>query len=89
MDKVIFLARKEMKQVKELDVELIKENVKLLKFYYGSSDGWAPKKYFYQLKERIPEVDAEIDQNNIGHAFVLRSSDEMGRKTADWINSDR
>lgn len=89
MDKVIFLARKEMKQVKELDVELIKQNVKLLKFYYGSSDGWAPKKYYHQLKERIPEVDAEIDQDNIGHAFVLRTSDEMGRKTADWINSDR
>lgn len=89
MDKVVFLARKEMKQVKELDVETIKENVNLLKFYYGSSDGWAPTKYCQQLKERIPDVNAEIDNNNISHAFVLRSSDEMGRKTADWINSDR
>lgn len=89
MDKVIFLARKEMQQVKELDVEIIKANVDLLKFYYGSSDGWAPTKYYHQLKERIPDVNAEIDPNNISHSFVLKSSDEMGRITADWINSDR
>lgn len=89
MDKVVFLARKEMDEVRALDAETIKENVKLLKFYYGSSDGWAPKKYFHQLKKMIPDVDAELDNKNISHAFVLRSSEEMGKITADWINSDR
>lgn len=88
MEKVLYLAKEEMTRLKELDASTLKtlrENHKKLKFYYGADDGWAPKKYIYQLKKKIPELDLEIDNNKIEHAFVLKSSVEVGRLVARWI----
>lgn len=77
MDKVLFLADEEMRVIVNADIPNISQNKELVKFYYGASDGWTPKKYYEQLKERIPGVDAEMDIYNISHAFVLRSSERM------------
>uniref|UniRef100_A0A336LZP8 Lipid droplet-associated hydrolase n=1 Tax=Culicoides sonorensis TaxID=179676 RepID=A0A336LZP8_CULSO len=85
VEKVLHLAVDEMNKVKDLDVEHIKANKDLLKFYYGASDGWTPVQYFYDLKEKIPDIDAELCQRGIAHAFVLRSGPEMGYIVADWI----
>lgn len=85
VEKVIHLAVDEMHKVLELDTDHIRSNQKLLKFYYGSSDGWTPVKYYYELKEKIPEIDAELCNRGIAHAFVLRSGREMGYIVADWI----
>ena len=85
MDKVIYLANEEMKRVLELDIEHVKANKDLLKFYYGARDGWVPTKYCHQLIERVPGIRAEIDIYNIAHAFVLSSSAEMGKLVSGWI----
>lgn len=89
MEKVYFLAKDEMKRVVNLDVEVVKENLSLLKLYYGTTDGWVPVKYFKEIKEAIPELDAELDTKKIEHAFVLRSSTEMGNIVAEWIKDNR
>lgn len=85
VQKVLHLAVDEMEKVLELDVDLIKENLNVLKFYYGASDGWTPVQYYYDLKQKIPEVDADLCQRGIAHAFVLRSGPEMGYMVGDWI----
>lgn len=85
MEKIVHMAREEMIQVCDIDLETIKNNKSKLKFYYGATDGWVPKKYFYQLKEKIPDLNGEIDQLNCEHAFVMKSSIEMGKMVADWI----
>jgi pimeloyl-ACP methyl ester carboxylesterase len=40
IDKIWFLACDEMKNVRLIDEETIKKNMKRLKFYYGQNDGW-------------------------------------------------
>lgn len=85
MEKVVYLANEEMRIVVNADIANISENKKLLKFYYGANDGWTPKKYCNQLIERVPGIDAQIDIYNIAHAFVLRSSTEMGKLVGKWV----
>lgn len=89
MERIYFLAKDEMKRVKVLNVDLVRENKHLLKFYYGSSDGWVPVKYYHEIKERVPGIDAELDTKKIEHSFVLRSSIEMGEMVAEWIRNNR
>lgn len=92
IEKVLYLANDEMNRVVELDsatLETLRSNHEILKFYYGASDGWTPKKYSHELKQKLPELDVEIDNYKIDHAFVLRSSVEVGRLVAEWIMSRR
>lgn len=85
LEKVFFMAFEEMEQVKERDNEVIRCNLKKLKFYYGGNDDWAPVRYFSKLKEEIPEVDAEVCDKKIDHSFVLKSSRDMGNLVANWV----
>ncbi len=92
MEKVLFLANEEMKRVAELDsatLETLRSNHQILKIYYGTTDGWAPLKYCYQLKEKIPELDLEIDTRKFEHAFVIKSSVDLGLVVAEWIMNRR
>jgi len=86
--KVIFMAVDEMEHVKELDVNIVQQNEKLLKLYYGTTDGWAPVRYYYDLKLKFPYIDAEVCQRGMEHAFVLRRGPEMGHMVADWIKEN-
>lgn len=85
LEKVFFMAFEEMDQVKERDNDVIRNNVKKLKFYYGANDGWAPVSYYSRLREEIPEVDAEVCTRKIDHSFVLKSSRVMGNVVAAWV----
>lgn len=89
MERVNFLALDEMKRVKALDVDVVKANVHLLKLYYGTTDGWVPVKYYEEIKARVPNIDAQLDTKKIDHAFVLRSSTEMGNIVAEMIKENR
>lgn len=89
LEQVLFLADDEMKRVREADVATIEANKKRLKLYYGATDGWTPGKYLVQLKERIPDLDAEMDTCGIRHAFVLKNSVKMGQMVAGWIEERR
>lgn len=85
LQKVFFMAFEEMDQVKERDNDVIRSNLKKLKFYYGASDGWAPVSYFSRLKEEIPDVDAEVCTRKFDHSFVLKSSRDVGNMVSEWI----
>lgn len=74
-----------MKNIQELDVETIRENKDILTFYYGSTDGWVPKKYFHNLKRQVPDVDAELCSRNIDHGFVINQSELMAEIVAGWV----
>lgn len=83
------MANQEMDLIRDVDYDNIARNKHRIKFYYGATDGWTPLAYYKQLKERIPDVDASIDNRQINHAFVLRSSVEMGNIVAEWISMKR
>ncbi|XP_013112718.1 lipid droplet-associated hydrolase [Stomoxys calcitrans] len=87
-EKVVFLAEDEMARVRCLQKDVIQNNLPLLKLYYGTTDGWVPVKYFNQLKEQFPTIDAELDTKKIDHSFVLRSSKQMGAIIGDMITEN-
>lgn len=83
------MADEEMVRVNEIDLDIVERNKHRIKLYYAESDGWAPLEYYKQLKERIPDIDASVDDQQITHAFVVRSPVEMGNKVAEWISKKR
>lgn len=85
MQKVLFLANDEMERVTDLDENAIKQHQTRIKLYYGATDGWTPLKYYTELKEKFPNIDAQVCKRNYAHAFVLKSSGEMAVLTAEWI----
>lgn len=89
LHKIVYLADEEMKQVIEPDYEVLKANVHRLKLYYGSSDGWSPVSYCHRLCDKVPGLDASVDIYKYAHAFVLRSSVEMGKLVGGWISQNR
>ena len=85
LDKIWFLTRDEMKLVRDIDAEIIEKNLKRLKFYYGTTDGWVPVNYFNQLVKQFPGIDAELCEIKIDHAFVISNGSRMARMISDWI----
>lgn len=89
IDNIWFLALDEMKKIRELDEEIVRKNLDRLKLYYGTTDGWIPTNYYRELKDRFPEIDAELDPSGMEHAFVLKSGPQMARLIVDWMNEDK
>lgn len=89
LKKIVHMADEEMVRVTEIDLDIVERNKHRIKLYYAASDGWTPLQYFEQLKERIPDIDASVDDQQINHAFVVRSSVETGNKVAEWISKKR
>jgi hypothetical protein len=69
-----------MKQVAELDVELIQRYLPKLSFYYGSDDHWCPKSYYFDFMEKFPHADTRLCTDDHDHAFVLEGSQPMASK---------
>lgn len=81
----------EVLTITELEAEVITANVQKLKFYYGTekNDGWTNDNNYRHLLEKVPNANAEVDNQNILHCFQLRSGLEMGQITAEWIAKNR
>jgi len=88
-EKVVFLADDEMARVRGIQREIVEQNLDILKFYYGTTDGWVPVSYYEQLKKDFPKVDAQLDTKKIAHAFVLRHSQAMAGIVRDMIQQHR
>ena len=81
----LFMAHHEMQTVKALDSKLIEENLDRLSFYFGRTDHWCPKEYFYDIKKNFPSLDARLCENGYSHAFVLGESVHMADVVAEWV----
>ncbi|XP_055313603.1 lipid droplet-associated hydrolase [Sitodiplosis mosellana] len=84
LSKIIYMATDEMEKVKEPDYALIEKNKHRLTFFYSTTDGWTPITYYERLIGRIPEINAQLT-DKYDHAFVLKSSANMGALVAEWI----
>lgn len=85
IDKIWHLALDEMVVIKEIDEENIRKNMHRLKFYYGTKDAWVPTNYYHELIEKFPGIDAELCEQEMEHAFVMKSGPKMARMVADWM----
>lgn len=86
LSKIVYLADDEMKIVTEPEYGLIEKNQHRLTFFYSITDGWTPMNY-ERLISRIPNIKAQIT-DKYDHAFVLRSSTNMGALVAEWIQQN-
>ncbi|XP_011866390.1 PREDICTED: UPF0554 protein C2orf43 homolog [Vollenhovia emeryi] len=86
--RIINLGREESIYVREADHETISKHTDKLWLYYGASDGWAPVKYFRNIKSKYPDLNAHLCQRGLQHSFVLNDDVVMGRIVADVINED-
>ncbi|KAL5284138.1 C2orf43.2 family protein [Megaselia abdita] len=80
LDKCVFLSKEAVETLRYtvMDVELLEKHKRLLKLYYGATDGWVPLRAFREIKWAIPDIDAEIDTYEIEHSIVFKSSVLMG-----------
>lgn len=85
VEKIFFMAKDEMKKIKDYDEELIQNNLHRIKLYYGRKDGWVRKRFYHGIVEKFPEIDAELCDKNFEHAFVLKNGKECGEMVAEWI----
>lgn len=85
LEKIWFLAQDEMREVREIDEDIIKKNLHRLKFYYGTTDGWVPKKNYDNLIKSFPGVDAELCALKIDHGFIVSHGPTMARMLSEWI----
>lgn len=84
----MYMANDEMVKVKEPDYELIDANKERLTLFYSTTDGWTPVTYYERLIGRIPNINAQIT-DKYDHAFVVKSSHNMGELVADWIQKSK
>lgn len=87
LSKIVYMADDEMERIKEPDYALIEKNKNRLTFLYSTTDGWTPITYYERLISRIPEVKAQIT-DKFEHAFVLKSSHNMGALVSEWIHQN-
>ena len=80
-----YLAKIEMKVVDALQKHLVRKFSHKLSYYYGASDDWAPKEYFYEMKTVFPDADIRLCENNYKHAFIQEMKE--GRAMAAVVES--
>lgn len=89
LERIMHMGKDQVDNVYDLDVKVLKENKDIIKLYYGQTDHWCPKEYYYDLKKNLPEIDAELDQLGMAHAFNVRKGPEMAKLCAQWIKLNR
>ena len=85
---VCFMGFTELEEVNDPDIVSLKQFANKIRFYNGSNDPWCPLEYPNNLKEKIPELEIEICQKNIPHAFVLGRSEDMANIIYNWYKDD-
>ncbi|XP_065208898.1 lipid droplet-associated hydrolase [Planococcus citri] len=84
---IFHLTKDEMIEIKDLDVENLRKFRNKFKFYYGTTDGWSPLKFYEHLIQEIPEMDAEVCCQGIKHAFTIKSAHTMSEMISNWIKA--
>ncbi|KAK7502890.1 hypothetical protein BaRGS_00005839 [Batillaria attramentaria] len=82
-----FLAKQEMAFVSGLQLDLLKQHMDKISFYYGAVDKWCPQEYCHEMQARFPDADIRLCQMDFSHAFVLDAGEEMAHIIWDWVQA--
>lgn len=82
---VLWMAFNELKEVLKPDLTTLEHYSDNILLYYGAEDGWCPLSFREELLIQLPSINSQICTKNIDHAFVLHSSEIMGKLLAEWI----
>lgn len=84
---IVYLAADEEQNVSEIDYELVEKNKELLKLLYGKTDPFVPKKFYKNIIEKIPDLDAHL--THMDHGFMVKYDEELAATVTKWLNADR
>lgn len=82
-----FLMIDMVQKFKELDEKIVQSNKEKLKLYYAQKDDWVAQNFYQEIVERVPGIDAELCKSGYEHAFIFKSSVEVGKMLCQWIKS--
>lgn len=68
--------------------QVIEECIDKLRVYFGTSDGWAPVEYHYNLIDVVPNIDSTILDSKYEHCFVLETAEQLALDLSKQIESD-
>ncbi|CAG8469360.1 12820_t:CDS:2 [Ambispora gerdemannii] len=81
----IYMSDTEMKTIHELDDKFFHEHLNKCILYFGKTDNWAPLEHYHDMIRRFPSGKILLCEVGMEHAFVLKHSEVMGKKVAQWI----
>ncbi|KAI9275965.1 hypothetical protein BDA99DRAFT_431178 [Phascolomyces articulosus] len=68
----LFMAKTEMKQVRELDHDFYNAHAHKFVIYYSRNDKWAPYDHYEYMKEHFPDHEhLYLCEQDIPHSFIL------------------
>ena len=92
LKQLLFLAGHEMREVRALSHELFCKTLDKSYYYFGVQDDWCPQKYVSSIVALIEEQKGtsaynyyQVDDQDLGHAFVVGGADKMAVKLAQLI----
>ena len=85
---ILSMAEQEMNEVIELPIDIIREHIDKLVFYYGDSDRWNVESCYKDMAERFPGNDINLCSSGHSHAFVISSSDPMAEYVYDKLSKE-
>lgn len=88
LKRVFKLTEEELKEVKELDHNIIDQHAHKLWLYYSIKDQWTPIKFYENMKAKHPNVETNLCEHNFPHDFVLHYDREMGEMIGNLINEN-
>ena len=74
-----------MALIKQRPDNLIKSNLEKLTLFYSQIDDWVPEKYYNRVIHDHPDLDVEIVEKPIPHAFVEQYSIQMAQKIIEKL----
>ncbi|XP_015176315.1 PREDICTED: lipid droplet-associated hydrolase [Polistes dominula] len=88
LKRVFRLADEEMKQVKELDHNIVSQHIGKLWLYYSEKDQWTPISYYRNMKAKYPNIEANLCKHGFAHSFILNHEKEMAEIVGNLINEN-
>lgn len=82
------IAEDAMNTIKNLEVNVFRENIDLLHIYYGSCDGWVPVRRYQNIVQQVPAIDARLCKHALEHGFVVDHSKQMAKILCEWIRKN-
>ncbi|EGR31800.1 hypothetical protein IMG5_101720 [Ichthyophthirius multifiliis] len=85
---MLYMIASEYDTINERQYELMSKYADKTMYYYGVDDDWCPQYYYFDLKNEMPHINAQLDEKGILHAFVIGASQTQAQLLTQWIKRE-
>jgi hypothetical protein len=85
---LLFLAEREMAEIKEPDMAVLLRDAPKMVFYFSPSDEWSPPPYYERTKAALPDARVLMCDKGSTHSFQVDAGGSalLGRLAWRWIS---